>query len=355
MRIACISVTVACLCLALPARSAELVGDLVGTGQAELASAVRILRVVAGIDAQPSAQDLWRWDCNKSGVVDSGDAAMILRCVVGLDTWPIPGGPTPSGAIIINHLCTNLNSIPTAWISSAKQTLHIAYGHTSHGSQLTTGMTGLADWKGDLYRWETGGSPTRLDIRDADFPGEAYDLGNPDRTAWAASTRTYLNSGATCNVVIWSWCGEVSEASKEDIDTYLSLMSALERDFPKVRFVYMTGHLDGSGLEGNLHVRNQQIRDYCIANKKVLYDFEDIESYNPDGAYFGARYPNDACDYDSDGDGYQDRNWARDWQDAHTVNVDWYQCEAAHTEPLNANRKAYAAWWLWARLAGWSG
>jgi hypothetical protein len=25
----------------------------------------------------------------------------------------------------------------------------------------------------------------------------------------------------------------------------------------------------------------------------------------------------------------------------------------SHSQPLNANQKAYAAWWLWARLAGW--
>jgi len=35
--------------------------------------------------------------------------------------------------------------------------------------------------------------------------------------------------------------------------------------------------------------------------------------------------------------------------------VDWYRCGSAHSQPLNANRKAYAAWWLWARLAGWNG
>jgi hypothetical protein len=35
------------------------------------------------------------------------------------------------------------------------------------------------------------------------------------------------------------------------------------------------------------------------------------------------------------------------------VGVDWYDCSSAHSEPLNANMKAYAAWWLWARLAGW--
>ncbi|TET83275.1 MAG: PKD domain-containing protein, partial [Desulfobacteraceae bacterium] len=47
-------------------------------------------------------------------------------------------------------------------------------------------------------------------------------------------------------------------------------------------------------------------------------------------------------------------NWAIEWQNSHTEDVDWYDCTSAHSQPLNANRKAYAAWWLWARLAGWN-
>ncbi len=87
----------------------------------------------------------------------------------------------------------------------------------------------------------------------------------------------------------------------------------------------------------------------------VGYDFADIECYNPDGDYFGDKKPNDACDYDSNGDGSRDSNWAVQWQNAHTQNVDWYNCTSAHSQPLNANLKAFAAWWLWARLAGWDG
>jgi hypothetical protein len=102
--------------------------------------------------------------------------------------------------------------------------------------------------------------------------------------------------------------------------------------------------LDGSGLTGNLHLRNEQIRNYCRANDKVLYDFADIETYNPDGVYFGDKYPNDAC-------GYSGGNWATEWQNSHTLGTDWYNCGAAHTEPLNANQKAYAAWALWTDIA----
>ncbi|MEN8126035.1 MAG: hypothetical protein ABFR32_13010, partial [Bacteroidota bacterium] len=119
-------------------------------------------------------------------------------------------------------------------------------------------------------------------------------------------------------------------------------------------FVYMTGHLDGSGLNGNLHKRNEQIRSYCVTNNKILYDFADIETYDPDNTYFGDKIPNDNNDYDSDKNGSRDGNWAVEWQNSHTENTDWYDCSCAHSKALNCNQKAYAAWWLWASLAGWT-
>jgi hypothetical protein len=218
-------------------------------------------------------------------------------------------------------------------------------------------MTGLVSFKGVFYAWNSGGSAGALDLRDTPFSG-ASDLGNPSFTAWATATRNYLAANSQANVVIWSWCGQVSGASAANINTYLSLMSRLEVDFPRVRFVYMTGHLDGSGAAGNLNLRNEQIRAYCRANNKILYDFADIESYDPDRLdNFMRLNANDNCDYDSDGDGDRDANWALEWQAAHTRGVEWYSCSPApaHSQALNGNQKAYAAWALWARLAGWTG
>jgi hypothetical protein len=254
--------------------------------------------------------------------------------------------------MIIDHGATSLNLVPMPWIDQAKSDLCIAYGHTSHGSQLVTGMSGLVQFKGTQYSFDAAGTGGALRLRDSPFSG-ASDLGNPDRTSWASATRTYLNAHPEVNVVMWSWCGQVSSATTGDIDTYLNLMSGLEHDYPAVRFVYMTGHLDGTGLTGTLHLRNEQIRAYCVQNKKVLFDFADIESYDPDGVFYGDKRPNDNCDYDGNGDGSLEKNWAIDWQNAHPG--EWYSCSSAHSQPLNANRKAYAAWWLFARLAGWSG
>jgi hypothetical protein len=259
--------------------------------------------------------------------------------------------PIATESMIIDHRHTDLKDVPLEWITKAKTDLHIAYGHTSHGSQITTGMTGLVSFAnapndGSTYAWNNGGTGGALDLRDTPFSG-ASDLGNPNRTAWATATRTYLNAHSDVNVIMWSWCGQ-ADGSEADINTYLDLMSGLEKDYPTVKFVYMTGHTNGSGLTGNLHLRNQQIRDYCNANKKILFDFEDIESYDPDGKYFGDKNVTDGC-------AYSGGNWATEWQSSHTLGVNWYQCSSAHSEPLNANLKAYAAWWMWARLAGWYG
>jgi len=284
---------------------------------------------------------------------------MFYRIAVGLAALCALTMSAAGQAIIIDHTAAHshqeLFALGQPAIEKAKQKLHITYGHTSHGSQIITGMSSLDAFMHTkhstptgLYAWNDGPLAGALDIDDYFVDG---DLGNPDYVTWAARTRTYLNipANADVNVVIWSWCGQ-ADTTPENINTYLSLMTQLEIDYPKVKFIYMTGHLNGTGATGNLNLRNEQIRTYCRNNGKILYDFADIESYDPDElTNYMALKCNDNCDYDSNGDGSLDKNWATDWQTAHPG--EWYNCSPAHTQPLNGNLKAYAAWNLWVAIA----
>ncbi len=245
-------------------------------------------------------------------------------------------------AIIIDHNCTKLNKVPDTWVEKTKSQYRIAYGHTSHGSQIVSGMTLLESIPNSIYTVNDGESS--LYLNDASLL--KGDLGNPDRVTWASRTRDMLtNNTKNINMVMWSWCGQVN-GSEADINKYLNLMDELETEFPSITFVYMTGHLDGSGEDGNVNQRNEQIRTFCKNNNKILFDFADIESYDPDGNYFLDKDADDQCNYDGG-------NWADEWCAANPGECE--NCSCAHSKCLNCQQKGKAFWWMMARIAGWDG
>ena len=275
--------------------------------------------------------------------------ALIARpaaaSVPAVQAQPLPveePAPAAPAAIVADHRVVDevrLDRILPGAVELAKAKLHIFFVHGTHGSQISYGMKGLAAFKGPLY--------DGLDIENL----ELADRSDPDLQGWADRVRSYLDDpdNRRINVVMWSWSNELSAAAEKTVSDYLQLTSDLEAEHPGVRFVYMTGHVDGSGPGGNLRQRNEQIRAWCQEHGKVLYDFADIESWDPDGNYYGDKSVNDGCWYDSDANGSLDRNWAKEWSEANPGK--WYDCYSAHSFPLNANMKAYAAWWLWAKLA----
>ena len=268
-------------------------------------------------------------------------------------------------AVVYDHNDADITGLTLSEINKAKSDLHIAYGHTSHGSQITTGMTGLVGFANNgglglshptnTFAWNNGGTGGALDLHDYAMGG---DVGYyPD---WVNNTINYLGASdpvtgmgtnnSDVNVIMWSWCGQVD--TTDLLNNYFNPMAALEEEYFGVTFVYMTGHLEGGGIGSSVNLANEQIRDFAIANDKVLYDFADIESYDPDGLInYMELLANDACYYDSDGNGTLESNWAINWQNTHTEGVDWYSCSSAHSQDLNANLKAYAAWNMFVDIA----
>ena len=290
-------------------------------------------------------------------------------------------------AVVIDHTCTDLSSIPSEWIDQAKEDLHIVYQHTSHGSQLVTGMRAIRDFPdfGQTYDWDdTGARDNALDLDDYGISGCA-DLSQGDTidaygvTPWVTATRNLLDNpdNYNVNVVMWSWCS----INGHDIDRYLLNMEILISEYSEggskdraadhpVQFIFMTGHAEGQGEDGFIYAANQQIRQHCIDNERILFDFADIESYDPDGAYYYDRPMWDDLDYS--GVSYRDSNWGIEWiADNDGSELDqlttgdgitgYSGCEScAHSgsagsgETLNCVLKGRASWWMFATLAGWN-
>ncbi len=287
------------------------------------------------------------------------------------------GAPEQPGCAadrVIDHGDTDLAAIPADAIDTAQQQLHIAYQHTSHGSQLITGMNALEAFPdfGDRYAWDDSGQAAgALDLDDYGITGCA-DLSQGDwvddngDTPWVVATRALLDNpnNAHVNVVVWSWCS----IDGHDAQRYVDNMEKLVAEYPQVTFVFMTGHAQGQGEDmtpDSVHYNNQLIRQHCADHDRWLFDFADIEAYDPDGDYYWDQNMWDDLDYDGG-------NWALEWCAANPdaeltrlttgAGVDGYDgCQGcAHSSSpqqanLNCVLKGRAAWHLWARLAGWSG
>ncbi len=282
-----------------------------------------------------------------------------------------PGYET--GLSFIGHAEADLTAIPEDAIQQAKDTLHIAYQHTSHGSQLITGLNSLASYPdyGDRYAMSDSGEGDALDLDDNGIPADVSDLSQGDSedengdTPWAVGTRALLDDSANdhINVVMWSWCS----INGHDAQRYVDNMEKLIEEYPDVTFVFMTGHAEGTGedmTENGVHYNNQLIREHCRENERWLFDFADIEAFDPDGEYYLDANMNDALSY---GDGH---NWGSEWIAANpehdysklTMGTDGFDGTqgCAHSDsPAEANincvLKGVGAWHLFARIAGWSG
>ena len=244
--------------------------------------------------------------------------------------------------LIIDHTQTDLSTIPSYRIEAVKTNIKYHYAHTSHGSQLTTGID-LIETSNPFYAYTLSilylpDDPEALCVLD----GQLVTAGVSADAYWRTSTgmnytRNVLNQYPSINISMWSWCTELIYYSEEEVIAYLDSISTLEVEYPGVTFVYMTGNAQVDGSIGyNRHLRNELIRQYCRDNNKVLYDFAELDSwwYNP----ATQEWEHNTYEYEE-----------------HTIHLEHAQFngdEAGHTTFESCEQKGRALWWLLTRIDG---
>jgi hypothetical protein len=293
--------------------------------------------------------------------------------------------PGAAASTIVGHEQAKesvLRSIPSQYLNAARTNLRVSYQHTSHGTHVSYGLYGLQDYKaGDstLFGISTSGASGKLAFGDNAIAGDEYcDLSTSDTAgwpSWLARNRAYLDDpskSAGFNVVMWSWCS----INGHNVSGYLSSMQTLINEYgpggskigtgsgktrtTPVTFVFMTGHAEQGDNIGAGKPKNQAdlINAYCRERGYLCLDYFSIDSHDMSGNYYS-----DASD-----DAYSavyGGNYNQAWQSAHARGTDWYYDKsgpggsAAYGEHLSqyitANRKAYAMWYILARISGWDG
>ncbi len=244
--------------------------------------------------------------------------AVVIGCLATLASG------ADAQAIVIDHYCVDLAAIADEYLPPAAAT-RVLLRHASVGQGIGWGLDCLA-----------GRHPTNSVCRD--IPAGRYDRSNWVLEARMGNWREKMDDlasqaaarSADFDVLMMKFCYiDALGGSHPDWEYCRSRMEELEADYPDKTFVWWTIPLTRDGQAGT-DVFNAQVRSYCAAQHKILFDIADIECHDPDGTKLTNAQGNEVIS----------QNYTK-------------EIHAGHLNPEGRVRVAAALWRLMACIAGW--
>lgn len=223
----------------------------------------------------------------------------------------------PTTAQIVDHADVDAVETLPLEVMNAVGEQRWLFNHASVGGNMVSGLNDLHAADAERYQLVTVSvSYLSAEQRAADPPtptieGTVYDCqrGNP---GWSAKYTIFDNS-----VRVSGWSFEATDVAMDklcyidqnaDAQTYITMMTALEDDFPDTTFVYTTMPLTTSEDAANIlrNTYNDAVRGHCSGDGCLVYDIADMEAHDPTGAEHtfdsgGGTYQKLYAGYTSDG------------------------------------------------------
>jgi hypothetical protein len=150
---------------------------------------------------------------------------------------------------------------------NAARALRMSLEHASVGGNILDGMNALAASNSVRYSFSNWSWHAR---------------GNPGWKAKVDQFSAWVSGNASgCDVFQMKFCYIDQDAS---FTYYRDAMLALESLYPSKKFIWWTMPVMTNGSDNSLRQAfNTQVREYCSANSKYLFDIASIESHDASG------------------------------------------------------------------------
>jgi hypothetical protein len=207
----------------------------------------------------------------------------IVPALVGASVLSIQ-----AAGVVVDHTYSRAALTSEIVAELVKRAPVVHYAHRSDGSAVTWGLSHLA-MQNASFKYAAGdlklpNATTGIRLWDGmSSTSYVYAENYWDSKAGTDALGKILKDNPSIKYSSWTWCNEHSYWSFSDMDRYIKKMDSLEKVFPNVKFIWQTAagrSVEDASKDAYQAVYNERLRQWAKAHDKILFDFEDLDTWH---------------------------------------------------------------------------